>query len=181
MFQNGHRQPTRKDRQLQINPSHECLHENTNGQFVDNNGIWNGVNVGSVFDDFVVPAGSEWALNGIRWSHYWYGPGFVATSIDIRFRSDKSGSPGNLLNQDPVPIATYNETVTDRRIHGFFFISESVAYFQEPVVLSPGTYWFEAKIVAPSGTATLELRLRPLPLKGNHNTTHVKQQQPRKE
>lgn len=96
----------------------------------------------TVLDDFTVPRNETWSLKGLSWYHHWYSGSSTVegADVEISLRHDDFGTPGSvfvpLLN-----VTSYQETATGR-------FKESVALF-DPVVLSNGTYWFEATIVGP--------------------------------
>ncbi len=100
----------------------------------------------TLLDDFVIPGGETWVINGFRWEHIWNTlPPGSGSDLEILFRIDENETPG----EEITPLAT---------IRSYSEVGTGVNYFSrpgaeswvtfEPIVLTGGTYWFEATIVA---------------------------------
>lgn len=108
----------------------------------------------TLLDDFVIPDGETWVITGFRWEHIWNTlPPGSGSGFEILFRIDENETPG----EEITPLAnirSYTEVAT-----GVTYFSragaESWVTF-EPIVLTGGTYWFEATIVGPENNFWLE-------------------------
>ncbi len=98
----------------------------------------------ALLDDFVLDRDS--VLQDLHWEHIWntFPPG-SGTGMELLFRSDAGGAPGNVIVT--ANITSYNE------------VSTFLTYFSRPgvrswvtfddIALGAGTYWFEGVIVGP--------------------------------
>lgn len=102
----------------------------------------------TLLDDFTVPAGETWEINGISWRSVWGTPGGGAFGIgvDLSFRSDAGGTPGGFLGGG-INQTAYSEVDTGN----IFFDREEHAHAAkfDVVTLTSGTYWFEATVIGP--------------------------------
>jgi hypothetical protein len=100
----------------------------------------------TLLDDFVVPAGEAWRLEGFRHHHIWDTlPAGSGSGLEIALRVDDGGAPG-------VPIRTLVVTGYEEEWSGAILWDreEAISWTTfEPVVLEQGTYWFEATVVGP--------------------------------
>ena len=100
----------------------------------------------TLLDDFVVPAGREWIIEGLEhWAIWNTLPVGSGVGMDIAIREDADGTPGSILYH--VFTEDYSEEATGRTM---FSRPEYLAWTRfGPVVLPPGRYWFEAAVVGP--------------------------------
>ena len=83
-------------------------------------------------DDFVVPAGSVWTVQGVvAGGVYFNGPG-PASTFNVTFYSNVAGFPGAV-----VPGGTYTLLAYTRDVPASTF----TICLPTPLVLTPGTYW----------------------------------------
>lgn len=98
-----------------------------------------------LLDDFTIPTGDSWDINGIRWLHIWNAlPPGSGTGLEIQFRSDSGGTPGTILTS-LLSSNTYSEVGTGRSWFGRQEAASEASF--DTVTLGEGTYWIEATIV----------------------------------
>lgn len=90
-----------------------------------------------IADEFVIPAGTTWSIDSFMVGGFHGGNGSTpilpTSGILFRIHNDNAGSPGTVVFSDSVTInADPNENGT------------LVAIFDEPIVLTAGTYWFSS-------------------------------------
>ncbi len=123
------------------------------------NGFSNGT-VGAVgarralLDDFVVPGPDSWSVENFTWTHVWNTLTPPAgTGHELRFVADAAGAPDLGAVIAVANVTSYTEVAT-----GNIFFSrpeaESMSTF-DPILLGPGTYWFEHLIVGPENNFQL--------------------------
>ncbi len=98
----------------------------------------------ALLDDFTLDGDS--VLQDFHWEHVWgTSPPGSGTSMELSFRSDAGGAPGNVIAT--ATITSYSEMST-----GVTWFSrpgmESWGTFDD-IALGAGTYWFEGTIVGP--------------------------------
>ena len=98
----------------------------------------------TLLDDFTLS--SSVVLQDFHWQHIWNTfPAGSGSGMELTFRSDAGNAPGDVVAK--ANITSYSEVGT------------GVTYFNRPgaeswvtfddIILGPGTFWFEARIVGP--------------------------------
>ncbi len=129
----------------------------TNGFSNATDGVFGEMSRRTILDDFMVPPGEAWRVEGLRWRHIWNTlPAGSGTGAEISLRSDAGGQPGNVLVV--VDVTGYEENGT-----GNIYFSrpeaESFASFA-PIEFPAGQYWFETNIVGPENNFWLTADVR---------------------
>ncbi len=118
-----------------------------NGAPDGSNGYSNGFanrNQRTLLDDFVLDGDS--ILQDFHWEHTWgSAPPGSGTGMDLSFRSDAGGAPGNVIAT--ATITSYSEMASGQT---YFNRAGAVSWVTfDEIALGAGTYWFEATIVGP--------------------------------
>lgn len=95
-------------------------------------------------DDFIVPAGDDWAVHYVNMAGFYYGPtGVPVSSMNVVFYADNNGIPGTELYSFP-GVTSFNELL----IAG----GEGVCLYEislpTPVTLAAGHYWLSVQAVS---------------------------------
>ncbi len=115
-----------------------------NGDFDGNSALYNEVNTfsgstGLVYDDFIIPVGQTWTIDGVFSNDQMSGFGLPALSAYWEIRSGVMNMVGGTLLASGTDLATQPATGT-------------VAVSGLSVTLSAGTYWLTVAPVAQSAT-----------------------------
>jgi hypothetical protein len=100
----------------------------------------------TLLDDFTVPDGQIWTINGLEHQHIWNTlPVGSGVGMEVALWSDASGQP-DMLTQT-LTVTGYNEVAGPGT---FFDRPEAIGFTDfDAVELLPGTYWFEATVIGP--------------------------------
>jgi hypothetical protein len=94
-------------------------------------------------DDFTVPSGQEWSVEGLLTSGFLSLGSATPTSFTVRFFADNGGSPGaEVYTWEGVPASGTNPD------------NQEFDFSGDPAVFGPGTYW-----VAVAGTHNTAINL----------------------
>ena len=98
----------------------------------------------ALLDDFTLDGDS--VLQDFHWEHFWNTlPPGSGTGMELLFRSDAGGAPGNVIAT--ANITSYSEMATGQT---YFARPGAVSWVTfDDIALDAGTYWFEAAIFGP--------------------------------
>ena len=98
----------------------------------------------TLLNDFVLDGDS--ILQDLHWEHIWgISPPGSGTGLDLSFRSDAGGAPGNVIAT--ANITSYSEMASGQ---SYFNRPGAVSWVTfDDIALGAGTYWFEAAIIGP--------------------------------
>lgn len=85
-------------------------------------------------DDFTVPSGVTWSIDSIKAYGFYNTTAPNASKTIVTIYNDNSGVPGTVFFQD-----TINDADVDNN-------GSLEPYFQDPIVLTGGTYWLSVKL-----------------------------------
>jgi len=95
-------------------------------------------------DDFIVPAGDDWAVHYVNMAGFYFGyTGVPVSSMNVSFYADNNGVPGAILFDFP-GLTSFNELPISGS-EGVYLYEISLS---APVTLTAGHYWVSVQAVS---------------------------------
>lgn len=104
----------------------------------------NAANTSVAADDFIVPAGDDWAVHYVNMAGFYFQyTGVPVSSLNVSFYADNNGVPGTILFDYP-GITTFNELP----VSGNAGVNIYEISLPAPATLSAGHYWMSVQAVS---------------------------------